>query len=48
MPRFSYISVVLLLNVSEISFDRIIRQLVWSDDDDDDDDNVDDDYSILK
>ena len=47
MPRFSYISVVLLLNVSEISLDRIIRQLVWSDDDDDDD-NVDDDYSILK
>ena len=47
MPRFSYISVVLLLNVCEISFDRIIRQLVWSDDDDDDD-NVDDDYSILK
>lgn len=44
MPFFSYILVVLLLNVSEIPLERIIRQLVWSDDDDD----IDDDYSILK
>ena len=46
MPRFLYISAVWLLNVSEISLDRIIRQVLWGDDGDDED--VDDDYSILK
>ena len=46
MPRLLYISPVWLLNVSEISLDRIVRQLVWSDDDGNDD--VDDDYSILR